>query len=158
MSSTIISIQNSRLIWFYVQRIHMELVTVLMFHLPWAGTTTQENFWNLEIFVWLAIKSETSIQKFQQYSNWFSVVWVRLIGNGEKIWTISIDCNIWEIFFMMDTLTRPGLHGSIWLANDWFSQPEAKNSAKSCIGCRFWQKPETLWNLEITIRTLGQIL
>ena len=101
---------------------------------------------------------KTSFKKIQRFFNWFSVVWVRPIGNGEKIWTISIDCNTWEIFFMMDTLTRPGLHGSIWLANDWFSQPEAKNSAKSCIGCRFWQKPETLWNLEITIHTLGQIL
>ena len=132
MSSTIISIQNFQLIWFYVQIIHMELVTVLMFHLPWAGTTTQESFWNLEIFLWLAIKSETSIQKFKQYSNWFSVELIRLIGNGEKISMLSTDWNTWEIFFMMDTLTRPGFHDFSWLANSLF---RLNNSAN--------QKPRT---------------
>ena len=43
-SSTIISIQNFPLIWFYEQIIHMELVMVPMFRSLWDGTTIQENF------------------------------------------------------------------------------------------------------------------
>ena len=71
-------------------------------------------FWNLETYLWLVIQSETSLQKYQRYSNWYSVELIHLIGNGEEIWTISIDWNTWKIFFMMDILTRPWFFNIIW--------------------------------------------
>ena len=116
-SSTIISIQNFQLIWFYEQIIHMEPVTVPMFRLLWGGTTTQENFWILETHLRLVIQSETSLQKFQRYLNWYFVELIRLIGNGEEISTIFIDWNTWKIFFMMDILTRPWFFNIILLAD-----------------------------------------
>ena len=61
MCSTIISIPNFQLTWFYEQRIHMELVTVPMFHLPWDGTTTQENFWNLLVIICPIKNSDSKI-------------------------------------------------------------------------------------------------